>query len=154
MPKYENIFKKAADLYKVDWKLIAALGYQESHWKPDARSPTGVKGLMMLTIPTAKRLGVTDRFDARQNIFAAASYIKTLKATIPKKIKEPDRTLLALASYNVGYGHDEDARILALKLGLNPNFWLSKDIDDYSLLRHFIKGDLKPFKPIEIEDQR
>ena len=75
--KYKSIFEEAGKLYRTDWRLIAALGYQESHWNPKALSPTGVKGLMMLTKPTASRLGVTNRYDARQNIFAATKYLNT-----------------------------------------------------------------------------
>ena len=125
LPKYKSIFQEAGRFYNTDWRLIAALGYQESHWNPKAQSPTGVKGLMMLTKPTASRLGVTNRYDARQNIFAATKYLNTLNATLPRKIKEPDRTWMALAAYNVGPGHVADARILATRLGLNPNFWVS-----------------------------
>ena len=125
LPKYQKIFEQAAKLYSMDWRLVAALGYQESHWVPDAESFTGVRGIMMLTLPTAKRLGVTDRTDVRQNIFAATKYLKTLRETLPKDIKEPDRTWMALASYNVGYGHLEDARILAQRIGLDPNLWIS-----------------------------
>ncbi len=125
LPKYKSIFQEAGKFYKTDWRLIAALGYQESHWNPKARSPTGVKGLMMLTKPTASRLGVTNRYDARQNIFAATKYLNTLNANLPETIQEPDRTWMALAAYNVGAGHVTDARIIATRLGLNPNFWVS-----------------------------
>ncbi len=125
LPKYKSIFEEAGKLYRTDWRLIAALGYQESHWNPKALSPTGVKGLMMLTKPTASRLGVTNRYDARQNIFAATKYLNTLNANLPKTVQEPDRTWMALAAYNVGAGHVTDARIIAARLGLNPNFWVS-----------------------------
>ena len=79
----------------------------------------------MLTKPTASRLGVTNRYDARQNIFAATKYLITLNANLPETIQEPDRTWMALAAYNVGAGHVTDARIIATRLGLNPNFWVS-----------------------------
>ncbi len=125
LPKYLKDFQEAGELYKIDWRLTAALGYQESHWDPKAVSPTGVKGLMMLTIPTSNRLGVTDRLDPKQNIFAATRYIEILKSNLPQKILEPDRTWMALASYNVGLGHVEDARILAERFNLNPNHWVS-----------------------------
>ena len=80
---------------------------------------------MMLTIPTSNRLGVKNRLNARENIYAATNYIKILKSSLPKKILEPDRTWMALASYNVGHGHVEDARILAERFNLNPNHWVS-----------------------------
>jgi len=124
LPQYRNIFQEAQELTGIDWRLLAALGFQESHWNPLATSPTGVRGLMMLTSETADRLGVSDRLDARQNIIAGARYLKILKDTLPERIEEPDRTWFALASYNLGYGHLEDARVLTQRLGLNADTWV------------------------------
>jgi len=124
LPQYRSIFQEAQELTGIDWRLLAALGFQESHWNPLATSPTGVRGLMMLTSETADRLGVTDRLDSRQNIIAGARYLKMLKDTLPERITEPDRTWLALASYNVGYGHLEDARIMTQRHGLNADTWV------------------------------
>lgn len=124
LPQYRDVFREAQELTGIDWRLLAALGFQESHWNPLATSPTGVRGLMMLTSETADRLGVSDRLDARQNIIAAARYLKMLKDTLPGRIREPDRTWMALAAYNVGYGHLEDARILTQRHGLNADSWL------------------------------
>jgi membrane-bound lytic murein transglycosylase F len=123
LPQYRDIFREAQELTGIDWRLLAALGFQESHWNPLATSPTGVRGLMMLTSGTADRMGVTNRLDARQNIIAGARYLKILKDALPGGIGEPDRTWLALAAYNVGYGHLEDARILARRRRLNPDSW-------------------------------
>ena len=58
LPKYINLFKKAGKKYNIDWRFIAAQSYQESHWNKHAKSPTGVRGMMMLTLPTAKQMGV------------------------------------------------------------------------------------------------
>ena len=124
LPQYRSTFQEAQELTGIDWRLLAALGFQESHWNPLATSPTGVRGLMMLTSETADRLGVNDRLDPRQNIIAGARYLKILKDTLPERITEPDRTWLALASYNVGYGHLEDARILTKRNGLNADSWV------------------------------
>ncbi len=124
LPEYRPIFQEAQELTGIDWRLLAALGFQESHWDPLATSPTGVRGLMMLTSETADRMGVSDRLDARQNIIAGARYLRVLMDTLPSRIKNPDRTWLALASYNVGYGHLEDARILTQRHGLNPDSWV------------------------------
>jgi len=123
LPKYRSIFESAANKNNLDWRLLAAIGYQESHWDPDAKSPTGVRGIMMLTLPTAKYLGVKDRVDPRQSIEGGAKYIKNLIGRIPKQIKEPDRTWFALAAYNVGLGHLEDARVITQKRGGNPDAW-------------------------------
>ncbi|MDP2962269.1 MAG: membrane-bound lytic murein transglycosylase MltF [Sulfurimicrobium sp.] len=123
LPKFRPLFHRAQELTELDWRLIAAIGYQESHWDPLATSPTGVRGLMMLTGDTADRLGVTDRLDPKQSILAGARYVNYLKDTVPERIPEPDRTWMALAAYNIGYGHLEDARILAKKKKLNPDSW-------------------------------
>ena len=124
LPQYRNIFQEAQDVTSIDWRLLAALAFQESHWNPLATSPTGVRGFMMLTSETADRLGVGNRLDPHQNIIAGARYLKILKDTLPERIAEPDRTWLALASYNVGYGHLEDARILTQRHGLNADSWV------------------------------
>ena len=124
LPQYRSIFQEAQEVTGIDWRLLAALGFQESQWNPLATSPTGVRGLMMLTSETADRLGVSNRLDPRQNIIAAARYLKILRDTLPERITEPDRTWLALASYNVGYGHLEDARVLTQRHGLNADSWV------------------------------
>lgn len=123
LPKFRRFFHRAQELTELDWRLLAAIGYQESHWDPLATSYTGVRGLMMLTGETADKMGVTDRLDPKQNILAGARYVQYLKDTVPSRIAEPDRTWIALAAYNVGYGHVEDARILAKKRKLNPDSW-------------------------------
>nr|VFK52237.1 MAG: membrane-bound lytic murein transglycosylase F [Candidatus Kentron sp. TUN]VFK52436.1 MAG: membrane-bound lytic murein transglycosylase F [Candidatus Kentron sp. TUN]VFK58186.1 MAG: membrane-bound lytic murein transglycosylase F [Candidatus Kentron sp. TUN] len=123
LPKYREYFKTAAIRHGVDWHLLGAIGYQESHWDPKAVSPTGVRGIMMLTSSTAKQLGVKDRTNEKQSIFGGARYFAYLKEKMPKQIEDPDRTWFALASYNVGFGHLEDARILTQRAGANPNRW-------------------------------
>ena len=123
LPKYVNLFKEAQDITGIDWRLLAAISYQESHWDTFNTSPTNVRGLMMLTEATADRMGVTDRLDPKQSIPAGAKYINLMVDTIPDRVPEPDRTYMALASYNIGYAHVEDARVLAQRLKLNPNSW-------------------------------
>lgn len=124
LPKYEKHFKKAAEKYGLDWRLLAATGYQESHWRPRAKSPTGVRGLMMLTLNTASDIGVTNRLDAKQSIYGGARYLAKLIRRMPEQIVEPDRTWMALASYNVGYGHLEDARKITEHMKKDPNKWI------------------------------
>lgn len=107
----------------LDWRLLAAVAYQESQWDARAVSPTGVRGIMMLTADTADRLGVKDRLDPRESILGGARYLAHLKEEMNHAIPEPDRTWMALAAYNIGPAHLEDARTLARKLGKNPNSW-------------------------------
>jgi membrane-bound lytic murein transglycosylase F len=124
LPKLRAYFHEAQELTGIEWRLIAAIGYQESHWDSLATSPTGVRGIMMLTEDTADRLKIKNRLDARESIIGGAKYLATLRDTVPARIPEPDRTWLALAAYNQGYGHLEDARILTQRLKLNADAWL------------------------------
>ena len=123
LPAYEQLFKIAEQESGWDWKLLAAVAYQESHWNPKAVSPTGVRGIMMLTRATAKEVGVKDRRNPVQSIIGGARYLRKVEQKIPKRIQNPDRLWFALASYNVGYGHLEDARILTRRGGRNPDKW-------------------------------
>jgi membrane-bound lytic murein transglycosylase F len=123
LPQYRALFHDAQEATGIEWRLLAAVAYQESQWDPQATSETGVRGLMQLTEDTARHLGVTDRLDPRAATLAAARYLADLKAKLPERIQEPDRTWLALAAFNIGLGHLEDARVLAQKQGLNPDLW-------------------------------
>lgn len=124
LPHYRPLFEEAATLTGNQWQLLAAMAYRESHWNPLATSPTGVRGIMMLTEDTADRMGVGNRLDARASIIAGARYLQQLKDRLPLHVAEPDRTWLALAAYNQGMGHLEDARVLAQRRGLNPDSWV------------------------------
>jgi membrane-bound lytic murein transglycosylase F len=124
LPHFRRMFEEAATLTGEDWRLLAALAYQESQWNPLATSYTNVRGMMMLTEDTADRMEVSNRLDAHESIIAGAKYLVLLKEQMPRRIREPDRTWLALAAYNQGYGHLEDARVLAKRVGLNPDSWL------------------------------
>jgi membrane-bound lytic murein transglycosylase F len=122
LPEYQPWFEKhSADL---DWRLLAAMSYQESHWDPKAKSPTGVRGMMMLTLATAKEMGIVSRLDPEQSIRGGAIYLSSLLRRIPDRIPYPDKTWFALASYNVGLGHLEDARVLTEIQGGNPDMWV------------------------------
>ena len=123
LPKYQRYFEDAAERYGLDWRTLAAVGYQESKWNPDAVSFTGVRGIMMLTMDTAEHMDVKDREDPAQSIEGGARYLQQLVRKMPASIAEPDRTWMALAAYNQGLGHLHDARKLAQKVGKNPNRW-------------------------------
>ena len=123
LPKYVRLFKSAQEITDIDWRLLAALSYQESHWDNYSTSPTNVRGLMMLTEQTSNMMNVTDRLDPKQSVMAGAKFLLWMKDRIPSRIPEPDRTFMTLAAYNNGVGHLEDARVIAQKLGLNPDSW-------------------------------
>lgn len=123
LPKYKSYFKQVAASYNIPWTLLATQAYGESEWNPDAESPTGVRGLMMLTNNTAKSLGVSDRLNPRQSIRGGAKYMQQLLKKIPAEVAEEDRIWFAMAAYNIGIAHLMDARELAKKMGKNPNVW-------------------------------
>lgn len=123
LPNFIERFAQAEASTGMPADLLAALSYQESHWDPAAVSPTGVRGIMMLTRNTAQSLGVTNRLDPAAAIDGGARYLADRHRRLPDTIPEPDRTFLALASYNIGRGHLLDARQLARELGKNPDSW-------------------------------
>ena len=123
LPAWRDLIRQVAKEYQLDWHLLAAISYQESHWEPEATSPTGVRGMMMLTNPTAKEMGVKDRLDPLQSLRGGARYLKDIRRRLPRDIQEPDRTWMALAAYNIGPAHLEDARMLTERHGGDPHLW-------------------------------
>ncbi|MCU7888937.1 MAG: membrane-bound lytic murein transglycosylase MltF, partial [Candidatus Thiodiazotropha sp. (ex Lucinoma aequizonata)] len=124
LPKYETLFKEAETMTGIDWRMLAAIGYQESHWNPKAKSPTGVRGIMMLTLTAAKQIKIENRLDPKQSIIGGARYLRFVEKKLPERVPEPDRLWMTLAGYNVGFGHLEDARILTEHLGDDPDKWV------------------------------
>ncbi|MDB6159227.1 MAG: hypothetical protein JWO04_2933 [Gammaproteobacteria bacterium] len=158
LPRYQQLFEAASAQTGVDWRLLAAIGYQESKWNPLAESGDGALGLMMLTSDTAGAMGIADRSNAAQSISAGARYFASVREKIPDRIPEPDRTWLTVAAYNVGFGHLEDARILAQTRGKNPDSW--PDVKDqlpllgnerwYSLVK---RGYARGWEPVQFVDR-
>jgi membrane-bound lytic murein transglycosylase F len=132
LPPLLPVFQEVATAYDLDWRLLAAMGYQESHWNPDAISRTGVRGIMMLTQRTARQLGINNRLDPEQSIEGGARYYLRMHKRIPKRIAEPDRSWMALAAYNMGWGHLEDTRVLTQRQGSNPDRW--QDVNERLVL--------------------
>jgi len=124
LPKYKAIIQKAARKSNFDWRFIAAVVYQESHFDPEATSYTGVEGIMQLTQDTAELMGIDDHRDPEQSIMGGVKYLRKLYKDF-REAKDPDRLYLALASYNVGKGHVLDAQKIAAEKGLDPNSWSS-----------------------------
>lgn len=123
LPGLRRYFQDAQDQSGLDWRLLAAVSYQESQWNADATSETGVRGIMQITEDTAKQVGLIDRLDPETSIVAAARYLRHLRDKLPKRITEPDRTWMMLAAFNIGLGHLEDARVLAQRMKGNPDRW-------------------------------
>jgi membrane-bound lytic murein transglycosylase F len=123
LPKYKEYFEKYGTRYGIPWTVLAAQSYQESHWNPKAKSFTGVRGLMMLTLRTAKLLGVKNRLDPEQSIKGGTRHLNQMLINVPKEVEGENRLKFALAAYNIGMGHIKDAQDLAKKMGLNQNIW-------------------------------
>ncbi len=123
LPKYKKYFNKYGKKYNIPWTLLAAQSYQESHWNPKAKSFTGVRGLMMLTLRTAKMLGVKNRLNPEQSIKGGAKHLNQMLKNVPKEVEGDNRLKFALAAYNIGMGHIKDAQVIAKRIGLNQNIW-------------------------------
>lgn len=150
LPKYKNLIETIALEGGMDWRLLAAISYQESYWNPKAKSPTGVRGMMMLTQTTAKEVGIKKRTDAEQSLRGGLRYLQKLLARIPNSVNPEDRLWFALAAYNVGMGHIHDARAITEQRGGDPSLWkdvkeslpLLRDPNWYRKTRHgFARGD-------------
>lgn len=124
LPRFREMFEKAGEEWGVDWRLLAAIGYQESHWRSQAVSPTGVRGIMMLTQATAEYLGLDDRLDPASSIIGGAQYFARQTERVADTVAEPDRTWMALAAYNVGFNHIKDARTIVEWQGGDPDAWI------------------------------
>lgn len=124
LPRYRQWFEDAGEEWGVDWRLLAAIGYQESHWRSQAVSPTGVRGIMMLTLDTAEYLGLDNRLDPQSSIFGGARFYARQTERIANTVAEPDRTWMALAAYNVGFNHIKDARTIVEWDGGDPDAWV------------------------------
>jgi membrane-bound lytic murein transglycosylase F len=123
LPVLRAPFESAAKETGFSWRVLAALAYQESRWLPGAVSPQGAQGVMMLMPQTAAKMGVKNVFAAEENILAGAKYLAYMKERVPERIRDPDRTWLAMAAYNIGIGHLEDARIITQMRKKNPDRW-------------------------------
>ncbi len=123
LPEFREVIEQQAERYGFDWRLIAAVIYQESHFNPFATSHTGVKGIMQLTEMTADELGVKDRFDPVESIKGGVQYLAKMRARFSHIKDRHTRLQFTLASYNIGYGHVRDAQKLARKMGLDDASW-------------------------------
>jgi len=158
LPHFRPLFEQASAESGVDWRLLAAVGYQESKWNPTAVSNNGAIGVMMLTSDTATAMGINDRTNPQQSIFAGAHYLSEVREKVPDRIPEPDRTWFTIAAYNVGFGHVEDARVLAQMDGKNPDSWadVRDELPRLAEARWFTKvkhGYARGWEPVQFVDR-
>ncbi len=158
LPKYEALIKKEAAKYGFDWRMIAAVIYQESHYNADAISRTGVRGLMQVTLDTAREMEIKNRRNPAQSIKAGIKYLDVLYNRFDDIKNKHQRLLFALASYNIGYGHVRDAQKLAEERGLDKNSWASlKQVLPLLAVRKFYKttehGYARGREPVKYVEQ-
>ena len=123
LPKYKKTIIEESIKYGFDWKLVAAVVYQESHFNPNAKSFTNVKGLMQVTSATAQEMGINNRLNPSQSIKAGIKYLDTMVKKFDYIENEHERVLFGLASYNIGYGHVKDAIEIASTMKLDKVKW-------------------------------
>ncbi len=122
--EYDELLKRFAPEVDWDWRLLAAQMYQESRFKPDARSWAGAQGLLQLMPATAKQYGVRNPLDPEDNVQGAVKFLAWLDRYWQERIPdEGERLKFILASYNAGAGHVDDAQRLTEKYGGNPDSW-------------------------------
>ena len=120
---YDGLARKYAEQHGFDWRMIVAQMYQESRFNPRAKSWAGARGLMQIMPQTARELGITHLGKPAQGIEAGVLYLDWLRDRFESELPVKDRMWFALAAYNAGAGHVNDARRLAAELGLSPNRW-------------------------------
>jgi len=119
---FDTLLREAGRRYRLDWRLLASLMYEESRFDTDAVGPGGSAGLFQLMPFTWRELGVTDPHDPRQAIPAGARYLRRLMDEF-SGVPMADRVAMAIAAYNVGPRHVADARQLARSMGFDPGRW-------------------------------
>ena len=122
LPSYRQTFINNANAHDLDWQLLVAMGYQESHLDPNAVSPTGVRGLMMLTNATAEEVGVTNRVDPVQSIAGGAKYLSQIRKQFDNAAPS-DQVWFTLAAYNMGAQAVKDIQAKLHTQGLDSTRW-------------------------------
>jgi membrane-bound lytic murein transglycosylase F len=121
---YDDLIKKNAQRINWDWRLLAAMVYQESKFDPSTTSWAGAKGLLQMMPATAKEQGVTNRASPEQSLKGGTDYILWLEKQWQPRVDNPEEQLkFVMASYNVGLGHVYDACALTEKVGGDPVLW-------------------------------
>lgn len=130
---YDSLFKKYAPKCNWDWKLLAAMAYQESHFNNNARGWGGAFGLMQFMPSTGKKYGIDSTSSAEENLNAGVKFIKKLDGIFASSVPDSiERINFVLAAYNVGPGHVLDAQKLAKKYNKNPAVW-KNNVDQFLL---------------------
>ena len=156
---FDAQFKAHASRTGLDWRLLASQAYQESRFDPKAKSWAGALGLFQLMPATAAELKVTHLEDPEQSIRAGADYLFTLSGRVDKSVDLQNRLRMALAAYNAGFGHLEDAQRLAAERGLDPHKWFGNVEQAFALLerpafyQHARHGYCRATEPVNYVSQ-
>lgn len=120
---YDDIIRRYSYRYGLDWRLMAAVAFQESRFNPKAESWVGAQGLFQVMPTTGKSLGFYNLHDPEEGAHAGIRYVDWLLKQLEPELPFKQRMRFALASYNAGLGHVNDARRLARELDLDPDRW-------------------------------
>lgn len=121
---YDDIIREFSVKLGWDWRLLAAVIYNESKFSMGVRSSRGATGLMQVMPSTGKAYGIDDIYTPRSNIEAGTMHLKYLQRLYSEAgIDSLNRIKFTLAAYNAGEGRVEDCRNLASALGKNPGKW-------------------------------
>jgi membrane-bound lytic murein transglycosylase F len=121
--KFDALIQQRSAQYGLDWRLMAAQAYQESRFDPEAKSWVGAQGLFQVMPATGREMGFSKLHDPDEGVHAGVRYMSWLIEQFDKDIPFKHRMRFALAAYNAGKGHVDDARRLAAELGLDPDKW-------------------------------
>ena len=129
---YDELFMRYAPSSGMDWRLLAAIAYNESAFNPNATSPMGAMGLMQLMPSTARQYGAVNAYDPEQSVRASSKLISSLLSHYANVPDQNERINFMLAAYNAGPGHVDDARRLAEARGKDKNVW-KNNVDEFVL---------------------
>lgn len=134
---YDEYYIKYSKSLEWDWRLLAALSFEESRFDPSVKSNAGARGLLQLMPHTGYRFGLTEKtfLDPEQNIKAGTKYLKSLKNIFSSVEDSNEQYKFILASFHAGIGHIIDARNIARKYGYNPDIW-DNNVADCLLMKN------------------
>ena len=145
---YDAIIKREAAKGIIDWRLVAALMYQESRFNPNCTSWAGAFGLMQFMPETGKVYGVYPDSPSSVQIAGGVRKLnRNYKDWLEAVPDSAEALKFTLASYNAGKGHVEDAQRLAEKYGKDPNVW-KQNVEEYLLLlrkSHYYRDEVVKF---------
>ena len=152
---YDSLIRQYADSIGWDWRMMAAVIYQESHFHIEAQSHRGARGLMQMMPSTADTFGAGDLLDPEESIRAGAKYLEKLSYRYNRlAANRLERDKFVLAAYNAGGGRIRDCIIFARSMGIEPKEWndivsIIPHMQDSSTIAAVPEVKLGTFKGVE-----